>query len=132
MPDDALLAARDEADSLRALLAAKDDRIDVLERRIALGTVRDGRYSTRAYRGWMYVHCADCGTDPRSLPEGARYRGVLRPAAFDAEVARHEREQHRDGLPQRMPARDLIEALGVLDGWGAVPVGLPVGGGRDA
>jgi hypothetical protein len=128
MPDDALLAARDEVDALRAVLASHIDHIDRLERRIASGTVRDGRYSVRTHRGFMYLHCADCGTDPRSLPEGARYRGVLQPAAFDTELARHERAHHRGGPPQRMPARDLVEALGVLEGCVAVPIGFPVRG----
>ncbi len=109
---DAFRAARDERDALAAVLAAKDDRIDALERRVALGTVRDGRYSVRTYRGWMYVHCADCGTDPRALPDADRHWGVLRPAAFDVEVTRHEYEHHADEAPQRMPARDLAWAGG--------------------
>jgi hypothetical protein len=91
----ALRAARDEVEALAAVLAAKDDYIDRLERLVAFSTVVDARYSvvTAARRTTVKVWCRDCGMTVETLSRSGSY-GLVRDA-----IRRHERDGHAGEQP---------------------------------
>ena len=94
MPDEAILAARDEAEWLRAALVAADAEINRLQRLIGYSTVVDLRYAFRSgiKRLTVEVWCRDCPDMPtvEACAWNASY-GLVRDA-----IRRHELECHAD------------------------------------
>lgn len=121
-----LADAMEQLEASNAALAEALDRIDRLERRLAESTSDGLRYKLTGDRhGYVELVCTDedCGgAVVASWPGGTLCLPV------DAARARHDREAHaHETAPPRLPARDLIEALGVLDGVAVMPAFGPIG-----
>lgn len=120
-----LADALEENGWLRTALAQEVERRDRLERRLAESTSDALRYKlTGGRHGYVELVCTDedCGgLVVASWPDGTLCLPV------DAARARHDREKHRnEAAPPRLPTRDLIEAIGVLDGVVAMTTTFPI------
>lgn len=102
--------------------------IDRLQRQIAASTVPDLRYRYGVHRRSLILCCDDHGVVES-------WRGLVHRREMAAAEARHDAEKHAGdpppGAAEGLPARDLVQALGVLEGCVVTTVGHPVGGGVD-
>lgn len=121
------LGRHDDLEAANAALTAALERIEHLERQLALGTVTDLRYWLKPAGSKLVVKCPDCrGADATIDVVGGVRLGMLH-----ALIAAHERDRH--GAEQPVPAaalsgRDVVATLGVLQGVTVSTVTYPLAG----